>query len=161
MDRFKFVDRLLDLKPSRLMSAGLLLIIAAGILGEFLAWERFPWRPFSNLFGGAVLIGGWLFHLRCHQFHRQAHERSAEIRGIVATGPFAWIRHPMYLSLILMNGGLVLAWGIRWMLAPLLLFIGLVILILIQEEKFLLQTAGPEYREYMEKVPWRLVPKVF
>jgi protein-S-isoprenylcysteine O-methyltransferase Ste14 len=54
-----------------------------------------------------------------------------------------------------------LAWGIVWMLASLLFFVGLVILIMIQEEKMLLQTFEPEYRKYMNWVPWRLIPGIF
>jgi protein-S-isoprenylcysteine O-methyltransferase Ste14 len=61
----------------------------------------------------------------------------------------------------MMKGGLSVAWGIGWMLAPFLVFVGLVILIIIQEEKMLLQTFGPEYREYRKRVPWRLIPGMF
>ena len=67
----------------------------------------------------------------------------------------------MYLSLILMDGGLTLAWGIGWMFVPFLLFLGFIIVLLIQEENLLLQTAGPQYRNYMRRVRWRLVPGIF
>jgi protein-S-isoprenylcysteine O-methyltransferase Ste14 len=157
----KLTDRLLAIKPHLLMSLGLVSIIAVGLLGEYFGWSRLPLTPVSNIIGGAVLIGGWLLHLYCHQFHRQAHQRTTQIQTLVTTGPFARVRHPMYLSLILMNGGLNLAWGIVWMLAPLLLFVGLVVLIVNQEEKALLQTFGPEYREYRKRVPWRLIPGMF
>jgi protein-S-isoprenylcysteine O-methyltransferase Ste14 len=161
MAAYKLTDRLLAIKPSVLLSLGLILLVVVGLLGECFGWGRLPWTPVSNIIGGVVLLGGWLFHLYCHQFHRQAHQRTAQIQTLVTTGPFARVRHPMYLSLILINGGLSVTWGISWMLAPFLLFIGLVILIMIQEEKMLLRMFGPEYREYLKQVPWRLIPGIF
>jgi protein-S-isoprenylcysteine O-methyltransferase Ste14 len=161
MDNHKLMYRLLAVKPHILISLGLVLMIVVGLLGEFFGWGRLPGAPVSNIIGGVVLIGGWLLHLYCHQFHRQAHQQTAQIQTLVTVGPFARIRHPMYLSLILMNAGVCIAWGIVWMLASLLFFVGLVILIMIQEEKMLLQTFEPEYRKYMNRVPWRLIPGIF
>ncbi|HBE78063.1 MAG TPA: hypothetical protein DDW65_09840 [Firmicutes bacterium] len=120
-----------------------------------------PFTPFSNFCGGVVFISGWLFHLYCHKFHRHAHEQSSQIQNLVTAGPFAKIRHPMYLGLFLMDLGLVIAWGILWMLAPFFLLLGLIVLIIIQEEKFLFQNLGGQYEEYMHRVPWRLIPKIF
>jgi protein-S-isoprenylcysteine O-methyltransferase Ste14 len=161
MAAYKLMDRLLAVKPNILMSLGLALTIAVGLGGEFLGWGRLPGTPFSNIVGGVVLFCGWLLHVYCHQFHHQAHQQTAQIQALITVGPFARVRHPMYLSLILLDGGMSLAWGIGWMLAPFVFFVGLAILIMIQEEKTLLQTIGPEYREYMNRVPWRLIPGIF
>jgi protein-S-isoprenylcysteine O-methyltransferase Ste14 len=67
----------------------------------------------------------------------------------------------MYLGLILMYLGLAIAWGIVWMLLPSLLFSALTVLTTIKEEEFLLGRFGHQYEEYMQAVPWRLMPKVF
>jgi protein-S-isoprenylcysteine O-methyltransferase Ste14 len=67
----------------------------------------------------------------------------------------------MYLSLILMYLGLAIAWGIVGMLLPSILFSALIVLTAIKEEEFLLQRFGREYKEYKNKVPWRLIPKIF
>ncbi|MFO7740412.1 MAG: isoprenylcysteine carboxylmethyltransferase family protein, partial [Desulfatiglandaceae bacterium] len=90
-----------------------------------------------------------------------AHEHSQQIEGLVTTGVFSKMRHPMYLSLILMYLGLPIAWGIVWMLLPSLLFSALTVLTTIKEEEFLLRRFGHQYEEYMQAVPWRLIPKVF
>jgi protein-S-isoprenylcysteine O-methyltransferase Ste14 len=44
--------------------------------------------------------------------HKQAHEGSQEIETIVTTGVFSKIRHPLYLSIIFMNMGIALAFGV-------------------------------------------------
>ena len=67
----------------------------------------------------------------------------------------------MYSSLILMYLGLAIAWGVVWMLLPALLFSVLTVLTTIKEEEFLLRRFGHQYEEYMQAVPWRLIPKVF
>jgi protein-S-isoprenylcysteine O-methyltransferase Ste14 len=161
MNQRKFSNRLLGVKPNVLMLLGLIFIIGVGLLGEYFSWAKIPWSPFSNIFGGLVFLYGWFFHLYCHKYHPQAHERSKQIRSIVTTGPFAKIRHPMYLSLILMDGGLVIAWGIAYMFLPFLLFLGWLGFVIIREEKYLLQTLGGQYEEYIGRVPWRLIPKIF
>ncbi|MTI59646.1 MAG: hypothetical protein FH762_06590 [Firmicutes bacterium] len=45
-------------------------------------------------------------------FIKKAHLSSDQIKSIIKSGPFAIIRHPMYLSLILMYLGISMTWGI-------------------------------------------------
>jgi protein-S-isoprenylcysteine O-methyltransferase Ste14 len=137
------------------------IIIILGILGEIFSWSSLPLSPYSNFIGGAILIVGWVFHVRCHRAHKQAHEQSRQIEAIVTTGMFSKIRHPMYLSLILMYLGLAIAWGIVWMLVPSFFFSALTVMTAVEEEEFLLRKFGRKYEEYMQQVPWRLIPGIF
>jgi protein-S-isoprenylcysteine O-methyltransferase Ste14 len=148
-------------KPTRRMVIEWPIIIIIGILGEIFSWVRIPLSPYSNFIGGAIFLGGWIFHAYCHRAHKQAHEQSQQIEGLVTTGVFSKMRHPMYASLILMYLGLAIAWGIVWMLLPSLLFSTLTVLTTIKEEEFLLRRFGHQYEEYMQTVPWRLIPKIF
>jgi len=148
-------------KPTLRMVIEWPIMIVTGILGEIFSWARIPLSPYSNFVGGAILLGGWIFHAYCHRVHKQAHERSQQIEGLVTTGVFSKIRHPMYLSLILMVLGLAIAWGVVWMLLLSLLFSALTVLTTIKEEEFLLRRFGHQYEEYMHAVPWRLIPKIF
>ena len=161
MSMQNFMEMVLLIKPNILISTGFILIVVIGILGVYFSWSKLPYAPFSNFFGGLAFISGWLLHLYCHKFHHHAHQQSNEIKIVVASGPFAKIRHPMYLSIILMDLGLVIAWGIMWMFVPFFLFSGLIMLIMIQEEKFLLQNLGDQYLDYRRQVPWRLMPGIF
>lgn len=148
-------------KPTLRMMIEWPIMIIIGILGEIFSWVRIPLSPYSNFVGGAILLGGWIFHAYCHRVHKQAHEQSEQIEGLVTTGVFSKIRHPMYLSLILMYLGLAIAWGVVWMLLPSLLFSVLTVLTTIKEEEFLLRRFSHQYKEYMQAVPWRLIPKIF
>ena len=156
-----FLNQYLLAKPTFRMLIEWPIIIIIGILGEIFSWVRIPLSPYSNFVGGAILLGGWIFHAYCHRVHKQAHEQSQQIEGLVTTGVFSKMRHPMYSSLILMYLGLAIAWGVVWMLLPALLFSVLTVLTTIKEEEFLLRRFGHQYEEYMQAVPWRLIPKVF
>ncbi|MBN2324482.1 MAG: hypothetical protein JXQ30_12160 [Spirochaetes bacterium] len=83
-----------------------------------------------------MAAAGFVLHRYCHKVHKQAHERSQKIEGIVTTGLFATIRYPMYLSLIVMFLGLAVVWGIIWMFAPALFFSAITVLIAMGKRNF-------------------------
>jgi protein-S-isoprenylcysteine O-methyltransferase Ste14 len=149
------------MKPTLLMNIGFLVMIALGVIGEIHSWTRIGFRPYSHFIGGAVFVAGFLLHRYCHKTHTQAHDRAQKIEGIIKTGPFATIRHPLYLSLIVMFFGLAVGWGVFWMFVPAVLFSAVTVCIAIEEEKYLLQRFGDEYREYLRSVRWRMIPGVF
>ena len=157
----KLLNRYLLTKPTVSMVIEFPIIVIIGILGEVCSWAKIPWSPYSNLAGGAVFLGGWIFHAYCHRAHKQAHEGSEHIEGLVTTGVFAKIRHPMYVSLMLMYLGLAIAWGVAWMLPASLFFSALTVMTATKEEEFLLDKFGLHYEEYMQAVPWRFIPKIF
>jgi protein-S-isoprenylcysteine O-methyltransferase Ste14 len=149
------------IKPTTRMLIEWPIIIAVGILGMLFGWPGLPISPYSNFLGIAIFAGGWIFHQCCHAAHKQAHAQSQAIEGLVTTSMFSRVRHPMYLSLILMYLGLAIAWGVTWMLLPAVFFSAVTVLTAIQEEKFLLQKFGHQYEEYQHQVPWRFIPGVF
>jgi protein-S-isoprenylcysteine O-methyltransferase Ste14 len=82
-----------------------------------------------------------------------------EGQKVITTGPYAFVRHPMYDGGLLMLLATPLALGSWW---ALLAFIPIAIAIvwrLRDEEEFLLRNL-PGYTEYTEKVPWCLIPGV-
>ena len=136
-------------------------IIVIGILGEIFSWKKLPFSPYSNILGGIILVLAWCFHEYCHKHHKQAHQQSKAIQEVVTQGVFSKIRHPMYLSLIVMEFGMAIAWGVVWMFIPVIVSSIFTILTALREEQFLLEKFGKQYEEYMKKVPWRMIPKVF
>lgn len=161
MKGHRLLDPYLLAKPIFRMLIEWPILIIIGILGEIFSWGRIPLSPYSNFVGGAIFLGGWIFHANCHRAHKQAHEQSEQIEGLITTGVFSKIRHPMYLSLIFMYLGLAMAWGVVWMLLPSILFSVLMVLTTIKEEEVLLRRFGHQYEAYMQAVPWRLIPRIF
>ncbi|KAN0092639.1 hypothetical protein V8E55_003423 [Tylopilus felleus] len=82
---------------------------------------------------------------------------------VVQTGPYAWVRHPLY-SLAIVHTALL---SIRfWSYAPLYASVVVAVVFSIKipiEEEAILRDDGirEEYRAYMRKVPTRLVPYVW
>jgi protein-S-isoprenylcysteine O-methyltransferase Ste14 len=76
---------------------------------------------------------------------------------VITTGPYSMVRHPMYSGALIMLFGTPLALGSWWGLLVLIPFILIIILRLLDEEKFLSKNL-PGYNEYCQKVRYRLIP---
>ena len=76
---------------------------------------------------------------------------------MVSTGPYAWVRHPMYTGTILFFVGAPLLLGSWWGVAMSPLFVVLFAIRTRIEERALI--AGlPEYADYTARVRYRLLP---
>jgi protein-S-isoprenylcysteine O-methyltransferase Ste14 len=79
---------------------------------------------------------------------------------VIDTGLYSIVRHPMYLSALLIYMFSPLTLGSYWALIP---AIGLPIIIsyrILNEEKFLLENL-PNYKEYCQKIRYRLIPFIW
>ena len=76
---------------------------------------------------------------------------------IIATGPYAIVRHPMYSGALLMLGITPLALGSYWGLLMVVPIVAALAWRLIEEERFLARNL-PGYAGYCRKVRWRLIP---
>jgi protein-S-isoprenylcysteine O-methyltransferase Ste14 len=83
-----------------------------------------------------------------------------EGQRVISTGPYAWVRHPMYFGGLLFLFGVPLALGSYWDLVVYIPLIPVLIWRLIDEEKLLAKDL-PGYAEYQNKVKYRLVPFVW
>jgi protein-S-isoprenylcysteine O-methyltransferase Ste14 len=138
-----------------------LLLIGTGILGLLFSWSKLPFSPVLNVFGGMLILSGLLFHVYAEKNHKQAHQKSADIVKIVKKGVFSKIRHPLYLSVIIINLGIALAFGIILTLLIALCSIFHWIITALKEEEFLLQKFGQDYSQYKKNVRWRFLPGIF
>jgi protein-S-isoprenylcysteine O-methyltransferase Ste14 len=89
-----------------------------------------------------------------------ANVRVEEGQPLVSTGLYGLVRHPMYTGNVLLMLGIPLALGSYWGLF--LLVLGIVVLVLrIRDEEELLTHELSGYREYTERVRYRLLPHVW
>jgi protein-S-isoprenylcysteine O-methyltransferase Ste14 len=79
---------------------------------------------------------------------------------VIATGPYALVRHPMYTGGIVMFLGIPLALGSLWGLLTVIPATLVIVWRLVEEEKFLARSL-PGYSEYRRKVKYRLVPFIW
>ncbi len=76
---------------------------------------------------------------------------------VIDTGPYAIVRHPGYAAGYLIFGGMPLALGSLWAIVPVVLMCPLVVLRTVWEDQ-LLQEELAGYKEYAERVRYRLIP---
>jgi protein-S-isoprenylcysteine O-methyltransferase Ste14 len=80
-------------------------------------------------------------------------------RGIVVAGPYRWVRHPIYLGYLISHVGFLLAnASLRNAAVLALLYVAQVIRI--RREEQVLATSE-EYRSYVQRVRWRILPGVY
>ncbi|MDE1900600.1 MAG: isoprenylcysteine carboxylmethyltransferase family protein [Alphaproteobacteria bacterium] len=118
--------------------------------------------PIIVLLGDVLIIAG--FYITLLVFRENNHA-SATVEAhpgqtIVATGPYAVVRHPMYAGGFLTFCGIPLALASYAGLAFMILMVPLFIARLYNEEAILLAEV-PAYRSYTLLTPWRLLPKIF
>ncbi|WP_200831587.1 methyltransferase family protein [Varibaculum vaginae] len=78
---------------------------------------------------------------------------------LMTSGIYAWVRHPVYSSFLLLNCGILLTEVNWWLLAlPFIYWVALTILMKCTEERWLENEFGDEYTQYAARVnrifPW-------
>jgi protein-S-isoprenylcysteine O-methyltransferase Ste14 len=143
-------------------------LIYAGFFGLFILSSldhRFAW---STVPLAAVILGNALVALAMYVYYVVLRENrfaagTIEIapgQRVIGTGPYAIVRHPMYVGLLLMFIGIPLAMGSYWGLVIFAAEIPVVIWRLSDEEQFLIKSL-PGYAGYRSQTRWRLLPGVF
>jgi len=127
--------------------------------------HRFAWSalPLQVIFiGDAVVLLGLLiifFVFKENTFTAQTVEVEAG-QKVISTGPYALVRHPMYVGGLVFMLGIPLALGSRWGLLAIVLFAPALAWRILNEEKLLAKEL-PGYAEYCNRVKYRLVPFVW
>ncbi|WP_292366829.1 MULTISPECIES: methyltransferase family protein [unclassified Methanoculleus] len=110
---------------------------------------------------GLVLLGYLIFFLTIRENSYAARVVEVEAgQKVIETGPYAVVRHPMYLGTILMFLATPLALGSFWAFFVFLPVPALIILRIRNEEEVLVREL-PGYAEYRQKTRYRLVPGVW
>lgn len=158
--RHRRVEMVREGRGSRLIGA---LLVAGGaffaaaylLAPGLLAWSYLSYPLWLRGLGAALMAGGvalltWAHRHLGQNFHALVALHSEQT--LVISGPYRWMRHPMYTAFLLFDVGcgllsanLVLTW-----ILPVLLIMH-VALRLGREEQLLAERFDPAYRDYAQK----------
>jgi protein-S-isoprenylcysteine O-methyltransferase Ste14 len=141
-------------------SIGFIVLLVLPAIDHRLHWSELS--PYAVLAGDALVLIGWLgifFVFRENSFSSATIELSADQR-VISTGPYAWVRHPMYATAVFMLAGIPIALGSWWGLLVIVAMLPMLIWRLIDEERFLARNL-PGYTDYQNRVPYRLLPLIW
>jgi protein-S-isoprenylcysteine O-methyltransferase Ste14 len=118
-----------------------------GSLGDLLA----------RLLSGLLILLCLAIAAKIHRSFPKEHARASQFPRLYTDGPYAHCRHPLYLSLIILQFLIAIyMWSLEGLLVW-LLTLSLWYVLIRAEEKELVSHWGSLYREYMTQVP-RLIP---
>jgi protein-S-isoprenylcysteine O-methyltransferase Ste14 len=120
---------------------------------------RDPW--IANL-GIAITAAGLLFAIWARAYLGRNWSGTVTVKvghQLIRSGPYRWIRHPIYSGMILALIGTAMNRGqLRGVIAVVLLWIGFTLKSRI-EERFMTATFGPEYAEY-SRTTGAMLPRI-
>jgi protein-S-isoprenylcysteine O-methyltransferase Ste14 len=158
-DNVKIWDKVIMAVYTVLLLATLVL---AGLDAGRFQWSHTPVAVQVLGLMGMVLAGGLVFWTILTNAYLGRMVRIQRDRGhqVVTGGPYHYVRHPMYVGIILLFPGMALFLGSWWALVPAIL-IGVLMVIRTALEDHTLQAELPGYAEYAQRVRYRLLPGVW
>lgn len=150
------------LSPLMGISVSFPLVIVAGLD------HRYGWSPkfpvWLNILGLILIAAGYAFASWAvieNKFFSGVVRIQADRGHVVCdSGPYRIVRHPGYAGNILSLPGIVLALGSVWTLIPAAVALTIVVIRTVLEDKTL-QVELPGYREYAQRVRYRLFPGIY
>ena len=126
---------------------------------------RFGWTQVPGcLVWAAAVVQLGAYGLYAEVLRENAYlSRTVEVQEgqtVIDTGLYGIVRHPMYTATILMSLAILLVLGSWVSFAPMLLYPAIIIR-RIRGEEAVLEEGLPGYREYKQKVRWRLIPYIW
>jgi protein-S-isoprenylcysteine O-methyltransferase Ste14 len=147
-------------------------IIVSLILVAFLAFivlpildQRYRFSPVAawvSILGNAIIAFSFLaifWVIKINSWAASSIRVEAD-QKVIDTGPYAYVRHPMYAGALWLFVGIPLALGSWWSVTLLIPFSAVLLLRLLDEERILARDL-PGYVDYMRKVKHRLIPYVW
>ena len=153
-------DRLLA--PLMALSLGLPLFVVAGLDHRFGWSPHFPsWLNILGLMLAAAGYGfaGWAF-LENRFFSAVVRIQSERGHVVCDTVPYRIVRHPGYSGSVLASFAMVLALDSVWVLIPAAAAVVIAVVRTALEDRTL-QKELPGYREYADRVRYRLIPGIY
>jgi len=121
-----------------------------------------PVAPWVSVLGNLVVVLSFLFIfwvVKVNSF-AASNIRVEASQKVIDTGPYAYVRHPMYAGAIWLFVGMPLALGSWWSVGLIVLVVPVLLWRLLDEER-ILDRDLPGYTEYKQRVRHRLIPYVW
>jgi protein-S-isoprenylcysteine O-methyltransferase Ste14 len=118
-----------------------------------------PFLPQAAAVGTGLMAAGLLFSTWAKLILRRSFGLAAANRGVVRSGPYRFVRHPMYLGYIITNIGFLVVNPSAWNAGVYAVVIACHVTRILAEERVLTQDAA--YAGLTTEVRWRLVPGLF
>jgi len=148
--------------PAKAQADGLLPRIAA-FVGSYLPWTITFFgqtdQTLPNLLSTACVLIGMIMMLVTIRHLGRSFSLVPQARSVVQTGPYRWIKHPLYFAEEIAILGVVLQYLTPVTVIVFVLHIGVQVSRILYEED-LLRRNCPEYSSY-EASRWRLIPYVW
>jgi protein-S-isoprenylcysteine O-methyltransferase Ste14 len=141
-------------------SFGFIGLLVLPAIDHRLHWSELS--PYAVLAGDALVLPGWLgifFVFRENSFSSATIELASE-QMVISTGPYAWVRHPMYAAALVTLLGIPIAPGSWWGVLIVVAILPVLIWRLTDEERFLTRNFTG-YADYRNRVRYRLLPLVW
>ena len=85
--------------------------------------------------------------------------RSDRLGPLISTGPFGWVRNPLYIGNLWLWVGFTVSAGLVWLLPPIVVLLAIEYHAIVRWEEGLLEARlGEAYRVYVSQVP-RWIPR--
>ena len=146
-------------------------VLGLGYIGALIVYAFFPsflaWAAFSlpagarwigaGITAAALLLLAWVQWSLGKNFSTTLHLRQGH--SLVTSGPYHWVRHPMYTALFLLGVGFLLLTA-NWAVGvPLIVALPILVAVRVgNEEALMIEQFGDEYRAYMRQTG-RFMPR--
>ena len=137
-------------------------------------WQTWTTTTFGTLFpflfrpteaaadlviGDVIQIIGFIVQIAALLYLSRSLGLLPAYRGIISNGPYKWVRHPLYTAYVISFIGYLI--NNQSLNNAVILFFGMAFLALriFYEEALLIQY--PDYKSYVKRVRWRLIPAVW
>jgi protein-S-isoprenylcysteine O-methyltransferase Ste14 len=167
----KLVERRMKIGPAAEQRPAQKLISALFMFG-FLGFlvlpafdHRFGWSPVApvvSVIANAMILLSFVLFFVVMKSNSYAGSTILVEEGqpVVSTGPYAYVRHPMYSGALLLLAAMPLALGSWWSVLLFVAFFPVLVWRILDEENFL-RARLPGYTDYTQRVRYRLVPRVW
>ncbi|MBN2366066.1 MAG: isoprenylcysteine carboxylmethyltransferase family protein [Calditrichaeota bacterium] len=139
-----------------------IVIVAALDAGRFLWSVTLPWFVYST--GYFIFVFSAILHLWAI-YSNKFYAKTVRIQGekeqvVIESGPYRYVRHPGYIGIMLMVTSMAVVLGsLRALIPALIVSVLLFIRTILEDYTLLQELAG--YRDYSQKVRYRLIPGVW